>query len=62
MTHEVLNQPPPLEGYDVFGADRALTDGAERHGASWAVMERWSGWSAVLSGWCSIVATASAAR
>ena len=39
MTHEVLNQPPPLEGYDVFGADRALTDGAERHGASWAVKQ-----------------------
>jgi putative acyl-CoA dehydrogenase len=36
VTHEVLNQPPPLEGYDVFGADRALTEGTERHGASWA--------------------------
>jgi putative acyl-CoA dehydrogenase len=36
VTHEVLNQPPPLEGYDVFGADRALTEGTERHGAGWA--------------------------
>jgi putative acyl-CoA dehydrogenase len=36
VTHEVLNQPPPLEGYDVFGADVALTDATARHGASWA--------------------------
>jgi putative acyl-CoA dehydrogenase len=36
VTHEVLNQPPPLEGYDVFGADRALTEATERHGGSWA--------------------------
>jgi putative acyl-CoA dehydrogenase len=36
VTHEVLNQPPPLEGYDVFGADRALTEATARHGASWA--------------------------
>ena len=32
-THEVTNQPPPLEGYDVFGADAALVDGVEREGA-----------------------------
>ena len=26
-THEVRNQPPPLEGYDVFGQDQALVEG-----------------------------------
>jgi len=35
-THEVTNQPPPLEGYDVFGADAALAEGVEREGAGWA--------------------------
>ncbi|MFF0161387.1 acyl-CoA dehydrogenase family protein [Streptomyces sp. NPDC005263] len=30
-THTVTNQPPPLVGYDVFTADRALTDAVERH-------------------------------
>ncbi|MFJ9038075.1 acyl-CoA dehydrogenase family protein [Streptomyces sp. NPDC102406] len=30
-THTVTNQPPPLAGYDVFAADRALTEGLERH-------------------------------
>jgi putative acyl-CoA dehydrogenase len=36
-THEVLNQPPPLEGYDVFAADAALVEATEREGAGWAV-------------------------
>ncbi len=36
-THEVLNQPPPLEDYDVFGADAALVEAVARHGAAWAV-------------------------
>jgi putative acyl-CoA dehydrogenase len=36
MTHSVLNQPPPLEDYDVYGADDALLDAVARHGASWA--------------------------
>jgi putative acyl-CoA dehydrogenase len=36
-TDEVLNQPPPLEDYDVFGADTALVEAVPRHGASWAV-------------------------
>jgi putative acyl-CoA dehydrogenase len=36
-THEVLNQPPPLEGYDLFRADRALAEGLAREGAGWAV-------------------------
>ena len=35
-THEVLNQPPPLEDYDVFGADAALVEAVARHGADWA--------------------------
>src|SRR5438552_4407627 len=34
-THEVLNQPPPLE-VNLFAADRALQDAVEREGASWA--------------------------
>ena len=35
-THEVTNQPPPLEGHNVFAADRALVDATEREGADWA--------------------------
>jgi len=30
-THTVTNQPPPLTGYDVYSADRALTDAVARH-------------------------------
>ncbi|MCX4670845.1 acyl-CoA dehydrogenase family protein [Streptomyces sp. NBC_01381] len=30
-THTVTNQAPPLVGYDVFTADRALVEGIERH-------------------------------
>ncbi|MGW2843335.1 acyl-CoA dehydrogenase family protein [Streptomyces sp. NPDC001493] len=30
-THTVTNQVPPLVGYDVFGADRALSEAVERH-------------------------------
>ncbi len=35
-THEVLNQVPPLEGYDVFAADEALREAVDREGAGWA--------------------------
>jgi putative acyl-CoA dehydrogenase len=35
-THEVLNQPPPLEGYNLFEQDRALADALRREGADWA--------------------------
>jgi putative acyl-CoA dehydrogenase len=35
-THEVENQAPPLVSYDVYGADAALVEGVERHGAGWA--------------------------
>ncbi|MFF3121111.1 acyl-CoA dehydrogenase family protein [Streptomyces sp. NPDC057908] len=30
-THTVSNQVPPLVGYDVFAADRALTEAVQRH-------------------------------
>lgn len=33
-THEVLNQPPPLEDYDLLAAEPTLLDGLERHGAA----------------------------
>ena len=33
-THEVLNQPPPLGGYNVFRSDRALVETLAREGAS----------------------------
>jgi putative acyl-CoA dehydrogenase len=36
MTHDVLNQPPPLVDYDAFAADRAFVEAVERHGAAWA--------------------------
>ncbi len=35
-THEVLNQPPPLEGYNLFAADAVLRAGLHREGAAWA--------------------------
>jgi putative acyl-CoA dehydrogenase len=35
-THEVTNQPPPLAGYDLAGADVALLEGLRREGADWA--------------------------
>lgn len=36
QTHEVLNQPPPLENYNLFTQDRALQEGVRRGGAQWA--------------------------
>ncbi|HEX7135065.1 MAG TPA: acyl-CoA dehydrogenase family protein [Iamia sp.] len=38
-THEVLNQPPPLEGHDAAGLDSALLDGVRREGAGARVGE-----------------------
>jgi putative acyl-CoA dehydrogenase len=35
-THTVFNQPPPLEDYDLFAADRALAEALRREGAAWA--------------------------
>ena len=37
-THEVTNQPPPLEGYDV-AQDAALLEGVVREGAAWHVAD-----------------------
>lgn len=35
-THEVDNQAPPLEGYDLYAGDRALQDAVRAGGAEWA--------------------------
>jgi putative acyl-CoA dehydrogenase len=35
-THEVFNQAPPLENYNVFGEDRPLVEALPREGAGWA--------------------------
>src|SRR5512135_279103 len=35
-THEVLNQPPPLDGVDLFATDAVLRAGVAREGAGWA--------------------------
>ncbi len=35
-THEVTNQPPPLVDYNVFEADRVMTEAVRREGAGWA--------------------------
>jgi putative acyl-CoA dehydrogenase len=35
-THEVFNQPPPLEDYNVYEQDRVLVDALHREGAGWA--------------------------
>ncbi len=36
-THEVFNQPPPLEEHNLFRGDDALHEGARREGAEWAL-------------------------
>jgi putative acyl-CoA dehydrogenase len=35
-THEVTNQPPPLEDYNLLDSDASLLEGLRREGASWA--------------------------
>src|SRR5436190_582863 len=35
-THEVLNQPPPLQDYDPLACDSALDEALQREGAAWA--------------------------
>ncbi|MCH7959670.1 MAG: isovaleryl-CoA dehydrogenase [Candidatus Hydrogenedentes bacterium] len=35
-THEVENQPPPLENYNLFESDPVLVEGLRREGAAWA--------------------------
>jgi putative acyl-CoA dehydrogenase len=36
VTHEVFNQPTPLENYNVLGEDRPLVEALRREGAEWA--------------------------
>jgi len=36
MAVTAANQPPPLEGYNLFRTDRALVDALHREGAGWA--------------------------
>ncbi len=38
-THDVFNQTPPLEGYDLFAADPALSEAVDREGGAWARAE-----------------------
>ncbi|MFN2612350.1 MAG: acyl-CoA dehydrogenase family protein [Solirubrobacterales bacterium] len=35
-THDVANQPPPLIGYNLYGADTVLGEAVRREGADWA--------------------------
>ncbi len=35
-THQVFNQPPPLEDYNSFDADRPLAEALRREGGEWA--------------------------
>jgi putative acyl-CoA dehydrogenase len=39
QTHEVFNQPPPLEDYNPFDADRTLVEALRREGGGWAEAE-----------------------
>jgi putative acyl-CoA dehydrogenase len=36
VTHEVVNQPPPLENLDLYTTDAALRDALHREGGGWA--------------------------
>ncbi len=35
-THDVFNQSPPIDEFDLFSNDTVLSEGVEREGASWA--------------------------
>jgi putative acyl-CoA dehydrogenase len=48
-THEVFNQPPPLEGRDVFADNTPLVEATEREGATW-VLERASELGVLIGG------------
>jgi putative acyl-CoA dehydrogenase len=48
-THTVSNQPPPLEGVDVFASNTALVEGVQREGAGW-VLERASALGKLIGG------------
>jgi putative acyl-CoA dehydrogenase len=49
QTHTVFNQPPPLEGLDVYSSNLALVEAVEREGADW-VSERASALGRVVGG------------
>jgi putative acyl-CoA dehydrogenase len=48
-THTVFNQPPPLQGVDVFASNTALVEGVQREGAGW-VLERASELGRLIGG------------
>ncbi|RUO73790.1 isovaleryl-CoA dehydrogenase [Pseudidiomarina sediminum] len=39
QTHQVENQPPALENYNLYAADQALQDAVQREGAAWAAQD-----------------------
>jgi len=39
MDDEILNQSPPLTGYNLFATDRVLREAVAREGAGWACAE-----------------------
>ena len=54
QTHEVANQPPPLEGRNLFTDNVALVEALEREGAGWArerAVEVGAAWGAEPIGW-----------
>jgi putative acyl-CoA dehydrogenase len=48
-THTVFNQPPPLQGVDVFASNTALVEATQREGAGW-VLERASALGRLIGG------------
>src|SRR5687768_3048353 len=48
-THEVFNQPPPLEGYNVFEQDRVLVEAVTREDGGWG-LERLRVFGATVGG------------
>src|SRR5664280_2940419 len=49
QTHEVFNQPPPLQGVDVFASNVPLVEAVAREGAGW-VTERASALGRLVGG------------
>jgi putative acyl-CoA dehydrogenase len=49
QTHTVANQPPPLEGVDVFSSNLPLVEATEREGAGW-IRERASAFGRFVGG------------
>ena len=49
QTHTVFNQPPPLEGVDVFASNTPLVEAVAREGAEW-VSERASALGRIVGG------------